>query len=88
MNATPANKYCLDCGYNLRGLERGNCPECGRWFDPEERWSWSSQEPVSPGRRLAGDIAFSLLVGCIAPVAMFLLIALTLAAFVFLLHAF
>ncbi len=84
--STPANKYCLDCGYNLRGLERGKCPECGRWFDVEERWSWAAQEPVSAGRRWAGDVVFSLLVGCAAPLGMLMVILLTLGVFLLLLH--
>ena len=28
--------YCLACGYNLRGLPGGRCPECGRDFDHTE----------------------------------------------------
>lgn len=23
---------CRSCGYNLRGLETGHCPECAAWF--------------------------------------------------------
>ncbi len=26
--------YCTKCGYNLRGLGPGRCPECGGAFDP------------------------------------------------------
>ena len=28
--------YCLSCGYNLRGLAGGRCPECGRVIDRHE----------------------------------------------------
>jgi hypothetical protein len=28
--------YCLGCGYNLRGLGGGRCPECGRVIDARE----------------------------------------------------
>jgi len=28
---------CLSCRYSLVGLERGECPECGREFDPGDR---------------------------------------------------
>jgi hypothetical protein len=31
-----AECYCVGCGYNLRGLEAGRCPECGRPIDREE----------------------------------------------------
>lgn len=26
---------CIDCGYNLRGLDSTDCPECGAWTDIE-----------------------------------------------------
>ena len=29
-------QYCLSCGYNLRGLAGGRCPECGRPHDRNE----------------------------------------------------
>ncbi len=45
MTADSTNKHCLDCGYNLRGLKRGTCPECGRWFDPDDTQTWSRQVP-------------------------------------------
>ncbi len=40
----PDNATCLGCGYCVRGLFRdtgtsvyyGRCPECGRWFDPND----------------------------------------------------
>ncbi len=28
--------FCSECGYNLRGLTVGRCPECGHAFDPDE----------------------------------------------------
>lgn len=33
--------YCLDCNYDLRGKESGNCPECGRSFDIADVKSYS-----------------------------------------------
>ena len=32
----PDDVECARCGYNLRGLERSRCPECGLEFDWEE----------------------------------------------------
>lgn len=34
--APDAERYCLGCGYNLRGLSGGRCPECGRVIDRHE----------------------------------------------------
>ena len=31
-----SDRYCLGCGYNLRGLAPGKCPECGRVSDGRE----------------------------------------------------
>ena len=32
--ARAEGRICLDCGFDLRGLETsGNCPECGAEFD-------------------------------------------------------
>jgi len=28
----PRGCYCADCGYNLRGVHSGRCPECGLAF--------------------------------------------------------
>jgi len=28
---------CTACGYCLRGLTESRCPECGTYFDPEQR---------------------------------------------------
>jgi hypothetical protein len=31
-----SERFCLGCGYNLRGLAGGRCPECGRAIDTHE----------------------------------------------------
>lgn len=33
---------CVDCGYDLVGLDGFKCPECGRPFDPEDETSFRS----------------------------------------------
>ena len=38
--------YCIECGYNLRGLSAGDCPECARPFDPARPGTWN----VHPNR--------------------------------------
>jgi hypothetical protein len=35
--ADDADRYCLGCGYNLRGLEAVHCPECARLSDGREQ---------------------------------------------------
>ncbi|MEM0915086.1 MAG: hypothetical protein AAGK09_10820 [Planctomycetota bacterium] len=42
-----ADRYCLDCGYNLRGLHEPRCPECGSWFDPERPSTYYAKGDVS-----------------------------------------
>jgi hypothetical protein len=37
--------YCKRCGYSLRGLEGGKCPECGREFDLSDRRSFARRPP-------------------------------------------
>jgi hypothetical protein len=36
---------CLDCGYDLRSLATGPCPECGRAFDPADVRSFAGPIP-------------------------------------------
>lgn len=38
--------FCRRCGYELRGLSRNRCPECGQPFDPNNRRTYD----VSPHR--------------------------------------
>jgi len=40
---------CLNCGYDLRGLPKNRCPECGRAFDPSDRSTFIALLP--DGRR-------------------------------------
>ena len=38
----PVVGYCVICGYDLRGLDKPRCPECGQPFDSaqlDERWN-------------------------------------------------
>ena len=37
---TGRHPFCLQCGYDLFGLEAGACPECGRRFDPTDPSSY------------------------------------------------
>ena len=36
MEGLPEKAVCLKCGYLLRGLPSGRCPECGKFFDPTD----------------------------------------------------
>ena len=33
--------YCKQCWYDLRGIESRQCPECAKYFDPNESKSYS-----------------------------------------------
>lgn len=37
----PAEMYCIDCKYQLKGLTENRCPECGREFDPDSPLTFS-----------------------------------------------
>ncbi len=39
---------CLDCDYQLDGLEQARCPECGRAFDPDDEETFASYGRSSP----------------------------------------
>lgn len=47
---TQPELICLHCGYDLRGLDRNRCPECGEEFDPEAnlrpRLPWARRSVV------------------------------------------
>ena len=36
----PESAFCRACGYDLHGLDKPRCPECGRAFDPDDRRSY------------------------------------------------
>jgi hypothetical protein len=39
---------CLSCRYSLVGLERGECPECGRGFDPGDARTFFLDTGIRP----------------------------------------
>jgi hypothetical protein len=41
--------YCLDCGYNLKGLSTRACPECGRAFEPTNLTTFAASGRKEPG---------------------------------------
>src|ERR1700683_1647317 len=46
-------RYCVGCGYNLRGLESARCPECGMEFDKAGHSSLAWEHRRRLGRRKA-----------------------------------
>src|SRR5690349_18535441 len=42
---------CWGCGYLLRGIESGKCPECGRGFDWKNRTTFNLGRPIWRWRR-------------------------------------
>ncbi|MEM6334294.1 MAG: hypothetical protein AAF823_13240 [Planctomycetota bacterium] len=56
-------RFCLTCGYSLRGLHEPRCPECGAWFDPERPTTYYAKGEVSTElRRQDKSIRVALLV--------------------------
>src|SRR5215213_5850324 len=55
--APPAAAHCRRCGYSLRGLESGKCPECGGAFDLAERKTFARRPPRPALGRWARRVA-------------------------------
>jgi hypothetical protein len=63
-----SQKFCISCGYSLRGLPVNRCPECGQAFDPEDPRTylrsqrvnfvtkWLARPPGPAMRRWAGPV--------------------------------
>jgi hypothetical protein len=39
------NRYCLKCGYDLRGQVENRCPECGGEFKPDDSTTFAESPP-------------------------------------------
>lgn len=59
--------FCRKCHYDLRRLESGRCPECGRPFDPQDPGSTISE--VQPWRMRRWILLILLLAAPIAVAA-------------------
>ena len=64
MSETPTSEMrCSQCGYDLRGLESRQCPECGEAFDPCDEATFLTS-PASGFRvfvKLFGGLSFLLI---------------------------
>jgi hypothetical protein len=52
--------YCLTCQYDLQGLARRRCPECGNTFDPTdpETFAYAPRRPRRMSFRLLAVLLF------------------------------
>ncbi len=67
-----SDRYCIGCGYLLNRLSKNICPECGRWFDPDDASTFEAESVPFAWRRWARPpsnvhilLTFVFLVGCI-----------------------
>lgn len=52
--------YCRGCHYDLRKLTSRRCPECGRWFDPDNAKTYSRQSRPTPVLDMVGRVGDTL----------------------------
>ncbi|MDB5319297.1 MAG: hypothetical protein JWN40_928 [Phycisphaerales bacterium] len=74
LSANADDARCWSCGYLLRGVASGRCPECGRAFDLSDPKSVNFGRPMGRvGRWMLGDLGWSGVViafaGCAAILA-------------------
>src|SRR5262245_52788825 len=63
--------FCRACGYELRGLGAGACPECGRGFDPADTASFLGDEELKRQRRRRAWIGWAATIGASWPLVLF-----------------
>jgi predicted RNA-binding Zn-ribbon protein involved in translation (DUF1610 family) len=61
---------CWTCGYQLRGLEGSQCPECGRAFDAADVSTFDHRSPIELKRRRI-RIGILILIAILLAVAVF-----------------
>ena len=61
--------FCLNCDYNLTGLEQDRCPECGKAFDRGALIEWATRpnQPLPFGRATDGKHHSIFLASLFAP---------------------
>ena len=58
--------HCIDCEYELQGLQAGCCPECGRAFDPGDASSYVQRGELMRTRWLSRLLGRGILAcGCV-----------------------
>ena len=62
-----ASMLCGRCDYDLRGLEAGLCPECGRRFDPRDERSFAK---ITRAKRVIFPV-LSIMVGSVLAILLF-----------------
>lgn len=54
---------CIECGYCLKGISSGRCPECGRAFDPADARTYETAMSTPPRAGLALLGSYACLLG-------------------------
>lgn len=77
LSTTVCNRVarCLNCDYLLRDLADARCPECGRSFDPSDRYTFNATGRPFPAwaRLLVRPIGWPMQVVTLTPIAVSLL---------------
>ena len=61
--------YCQKCLYELRGIESGACPECGRAFDADDPTTFKTEAAVAKDRSRGISAASAVTGGVLGAVA-------------------
>ncbi len=75
VDETATGISCTNCGYNLTHLPPGECPECGKAFDPDDLRTVNRirANKSTPARAVVHALTWLFLVGAIGSVVVIII---------------